>query len=104
MRVTQMCYPLSMEVSMEEKDVTEKTVTADDINHEKEFKTRSKKIKDEFHEKECKVLRYDKYAKTLDIMFDNYGIRIKNMETFDGVYITIRYKGEIGKPNFKILL
>ena len=37
-------------------------------------------------------------------MFDKYGIRIKNVEAFCGTYITVKYKGEIGKPNFKVLL
>ncbi len=37
-------------------------------------------------------------------MFDNYGIRLKNVENIAGDIITIKYKSEIGKPGFKIEL
>ncbi|MCR2050666.1 hypothetical protein NSB25_25875 [Acetatifactor muris] len=89
---------------MEEKNITVKTVTTQDESCEKEIKSRPKKQKDEFCEKECKVLHYNKHTKTLDIMFDQCGIRIKNVEAFNGTHTTVKYKGEIGKTNFKVFL
>lgn len=89
---------------MEEKNVTVKTIISQDESCEKEIKSHAKKPKDELCEKECKVLHYNKHTKTLDIMFDQCGIRIKNVEAFNGTYIIVKYKGEIGKPNFKVFL
>ncbi len=60
--------------------------------------------KNEFKEKECYVISYNKIFKTLDIMFDNYGIRLKNIESFAGNTVNIKYKGELGKPDFEIKL
>jgi hypothetical protein len=37
-------------------------------------------------------------------MFDNYGIRLKNIETFTENTINIKYKGELGRPDFEIKL
>lgn len=54
-----------------------------------------------FKSKECKVIAYNKRTDILDINFDGYGIRIKNVKGFSGDVITIKYKGEIGKPNFE---
>lgn len=67
-------------------------------------KSRSRKSKNEFKEKECEVIHYDKIHKTLDIKFDGYGIRIKNIETFNGDTVIVKYKSEIGKPSFEIKL
>ena len=60
--------------------------------------------KDEFKTKECPVISYNKHSNTLDIMFDKYGIRIKNVKDFIGNIVNVKYKGEIGKPNFEIAL
>ena len=82
----------------------EKTVAAEDTSFDQEYKVRTKKQKDTFHEKQCKVIHYNKRNKTLDIMFDRYGIRIKNVKEFEGACVTVKYKGEIGKPNFEVFL
>lgn len=58
----------------------------------------------EFKEKECKVLFYNKRTKTLDVLFDNYGIRLKDVKCFTGDTVTVKYYGEIGQPNFKYKL
>lgn len=50
---------------------------------------------------ECKVISYNKFNNTLDVVFGKYGIRIKDVKSFDGNVVNIKYKGEIGKPNFE---
>ena len=58
-------------------------------------------LKNGFKEKRCNVIDYDRKAKTLDVKFNGYGIRIKDVEEFDGDFAIIKFKGEIGKPNFQ---
>ena len=73
--------------------------------YEEEVKP-TKKTAAERHKKEhykterCKVLLYNKRTKVLDINFMGYGIRIPHAEHIDSDYVTIKYRGEIGKPNF----
>lgn len=50
--------------------------------------------------KRCKVISYNKVKKTLDIDFDGYGIRIRNVQDFEGDIVEIKYKSDIGKSNF----
>lgn len=79
-------------------------ILTEDINKEKNTKLRSRKSKDEFKEKECEIINYNKYTKTLDIRFNDYGIRLKDVNAFlnnNGI-VTVKYKGEIGKPNFTV--
>ena len=57
-----------------------------------------------FKEKICNVISYDKHKKLLDVKFDKYGIRIKDVGDFDGDTVTIKYKGEIGKSDFEYKL
>jgi len=73
-----------------------------DENTKKKLKSNLRK--DEFKTKECPVISYNKHSNTLDIMFDKYGIRIKNVKDFSGHIVNVKYKGEIGKPNFEIAL
>ncbi len=88
----------------------ETEVKADEILSEAEKDESTKKKlktnlrKDEFKTKECPVISYNKHSNTLDIMFDKYGIRIKNVKDFIGNIVNVKYKGEIGKPNFEIAL
>jgi hypothetical protein len=88
----------------------ENEVKADEILSEAEKDENTKKKlksnlrKDEFKTKECPVISYNKHSNTLDIMFDKYGIRIKNVKDFIGNIVNVKYKGEIGKPNFEIAL
>lgn len=89
---------------MEERNLIEENISTADIDMDKEIipKARSKKYRDDFHKKECKVIRYNKAKKTLDVYFDTYGIRLKDVENFPGDSVIVKYKGEIGKPNFKV--
>lgn len=65
---------------------------------------KNKYDRNEYKEKDCDVIGYNKYNQTLDVNFDGYGIRIKNVENFDGDKATVKYKGEIGKPDFEYKL
>lgn len=74
------------------------------ILSEKPLKSHSRKQKEEFNEKVCEIICYNQHQKTLDIKFDEYGIRIKNVESFNktGTTIKIKYKGTIGTPGFMV--
>lgn len=61
---------------------------------------RKPKRNNNFKTKICKVISYNKAFKTLDILFEQYGIRIYNVFDFQGDTVEIKYKGTIGKPNF----
>ena len=63
-----------------------------------------KKNRIEYKEKECKVINYNKITNSLDISFDGYGIRFNNVKDFVGDTVIVKYKGEIGKPNFEYKL
>ena len=51
---------------------------------------------------ECKILRYNQDENTLDVLFDNYGLRFNNViKDYSGEeFAAIKYKGTIGKANF----
>lgn len=86
-----------------EKSIADKTASIENINKSKSARPYSRKSKDVFKEKECKVINYNKSTKTLDIEFDRYGIRIKNIDSFDGTeMVIVKYKSEIGKPDFMV--
>lgn len=74
------------------------------IVQEKLPKIQPKKSRNDFKTKECNVIAYNKITNTLDINFDGYGIRIKDVADFTGDTVTIKYKGEIGKSNFEYKL
>lgn len=79
------------------------------VNDEQSELSYQKKPKNNFKntgykDKVCKVMKYDKYNKILDIMFDCYGIRILNVENFSGDSVTVKYKNEIGNPDFEYKL
>ena len=57
-----------------------------------------------FKTKVCKVIAYNKRTNTLDVKFDGYGIRIKDVKDFSGNTVELKYKGEIGKSNFEYKL
>ena len=50
------------------------------------------------------MIAYNKRTHTLDVKFEGYGIRIKDVKDFSGDTVVIKYKGEIGKPNFEYKL
>lgn len=53
-----------------------------------------------FKTQRCKILHYDKGTGELDIDFLGFGIRLYGISTEEKDYINIRYRGEIGKPDF----
>lgn len=53
---------------------------------------------------ECRVINYDSKLKILDIDFKGYGMRLHNVDNFTGDIATIKYKSDIGKPDFKYFL
>lgn len=61
---------------------------------------RKPKRNNSFKTKKCRIISYNETTKTLDILFDQYGIRIHDVSVFYGDTIEIKYKGTIGKPNF----
>ena len=82
---------------MEEKMILNESVTEDnkegtskEVILENLPKVQPRK-KNSFKEKECKVIAYDKYAKTLDVKFDKYGIRFKDVENFSGNIAIVKY-------------
>jgi len=99
---------------MEEKDVIlEEVVTPMEETEKKDevfvAETLPKKPKNNFKNngfktKECKVIAYNKRTNTLDVKFDGYGIRIKDVKDFSGDTVEVKYKGEIGKSNFEYKL
>lgn len=79
---------------MEEKEFMEEV-----ISDTKDILPKKPK-KNIFKTKKCKVISYNKATKNLDIDFDGYGIRIHNIQDFEGDFVEIKYKGNIGKENF----
>ena len=94
---------------MEEKDmILSEVVTPMEETEKKEEVLIPKKpknnFKNEYKTKLCKVISYNEKNKTLDIKFDKYGMRIKNVKEFTGSVVELKYKGYIGKPNFEYKL
>lgn len=99
---------------MEEKDlILEEVVTPMEETETKEevivTETLPKKPKNNFKNngfktKVCKVIAYNKRTNTLDVKFDGYGIRIKDVKDFSCNTVELKYKGEIGKSNFEYKL
>ena len=96
---------------MEEKDIIlNEVVTPMEETEKKEEVLLPKKPKNNFRNneykiKKCEVISYNERTKTLDVRFDKFGVRIKNVESFNnGNIVEIKYKGEIGKPNFEYRL
>lgn len=78
-------------------DVKDELETTEELSEKKSLTTSlSKKYKEE----NCKVIRYNPKEKTLDVNFKGYGIRICNIESFEGETVIVKYKGEIGKKDF----
>lgn len=68
-------------------------------NDKKEYK-----IRDNFKTKACKVINYDEKFKTLDVVFDGFGLRFNNVKSFTGDTAEVQYKGTIGKSDFEYSL
>ena len=70
---------------MEEKLILEESTHMEEkINEELPKVQPRKKNKNDYKEKECEVISYNSRNNTLDVRFDRYGIRIKNVKFFDG--------------------
>lgn len=79
----------------DEKVILEETI------EEKPLPKKPRNNRNGFKTKECKVISYDNRTKNLDVDFDGYGIRIRNVENFEGSTAIVKYKGTIGKSNFE---
>ncbi|KAI4445122.1 hypothetical protein C823_007629 [Eubacterium plexicaudatum ASF492] len=84
-------------------DNDDSSVLINDSNTSKKNKILSNK---NYKSQNCKVISYNKNNKTLDVQFNGYGIRIKNVLNFDNTIteVSILYKSEIGKPDFEYKL
>lgn len=54
--------------------------------------------------KECKVVSYNKKTLELIISFNGTNIKFTGVKNINGDTISVKYKGEIGKPNFECKL
>lgn len=54
--------------------------------------------------KKCKVIEYVKKTRTLRLLFDNYGIEIKDVDEPTTDTVDVKYVGKIGSPNFTFTL
>lgn len=88
---------------MEDLNITNEPVDAITDSNDKP-KAQVKK-KNTYKEKECQVLRFNKKDKTIDIMFDKYGVKLQtSMDGYNNETITVKYKGKIGTKDFEIKL
>lgn len=92
---------------MEENTILDESVNV--VNEAEDTRDESPKIqprknKNQFKEKTCNVIRYDKSRGILDVSFDGYGIRFHDIKDFSAKTAVVKYKGEIGKPNFEYKL
>lgn len=60
--------------------------------------------KNGFKEKVCRVIPCHNNQPYVDINFDNYGIRLISPNPVNGDTVTVKYKGEIGQPDFEVRL
>lgn len=89
---------------MDDKEIVLKSNENNSEEPESLSSKKSKNLYKSFKDKECHVIKYNKCNKTLDVLFDRYGIRLFNVENFSGDTVIIKYKGEIGKPDFEYKL
>lgn len=99
---------------MEEKIILDESVNVEEIVEEAHEEAISEEIqelpkiqprkKNDWKEKECRVVGYNMRRKALDVLFDEYGIRIKDADPVNSDFVVLKYKGEIGKPNFEYKL
>lgn len=91
---------LNESVIKEEVDSEIDVVIVKEQTSEEPINIQPRKNKKSFKEKECKVIAYNKRTNTLDVNFDGYGIRIKDVKNFSGDTVIVKYKSEIGKSDF----
>ena len=68
------------------------------------IETTTKTVTEKNKTEKCKVLSYNKKTKELDIDFKGYGIRLYNVDEINNNFVSVKYYGEIGKPNFSCRL
>lgn len=86
---------------IENKDMISET---EQTSAENKTKPQTRETKSKYKEKKCTVISYNHIKKTLDIRFEQFGIRLNNVEDFSGDTVQVKYKGEIGKPDFECRL
>lgn len=59
---------------------------------------------EKFKTEKCKVLSYNKNTQELDVNFLGCGIRLFNIDRDIGDVVSVKYRGEIGTPNFEYRL
>ena len=69
-----------------------------------EIETTTRNVNEKYKTEKCKVLSYNKKTKELDIDFKGYGIRINNVDEVNSDFVSVKYRGEIGKSNFSCRL
>ena len=69
-----------------------------------EIETTTRNVNEKYKTEKCKVLSYNKKTKELDIDFKGYGIRFNNVDDVNSDFVSVKYRGEIGKPNFSCKL
>lgn len=89
---------ITLDESMVTEDVKEET--REEVIQEELPKIQPRKNRNDFKEKECRVIAYSKKNNILDVDFGGYGIRLNDVKDFEGNVAVVKYKGEIGKPNF----
>lgn len=59
---------------------------------------------EKYKTEKCRVLRYNKRTKELDVDFMGYGIRLYNIDKEIQDIVNVKYRGEIGASNFQYRL
>ena len=83
------------------RKVNENIVVTENVE---EIETTTKIATEKYKTEKCKVLSYNKKTKELDIDFKGYGIRFNNVDEVNSDSVSVKYRGEIGKPNFSCRL
>lgn len=76
----------------------------DNIMTEKIVENDKNQKKNNYKIKTCKVIKYDKKTKTLDVLFENCGLRFKGINSFNGDTVEVKYKGTCGKSDFEYFI
>lgn len=71
-----------------------------ELNETKPENIAASKSTEKYKTYKCKVLHYDKKTKILDLDFKGYGIRLSGINNANSDFYLLKYRGEIGKPDF----
>lgn len=77
-------------------------MVAENISSETSGNIKTSVIK--YKTEKCKVLSYNEKTKELDIEFQGYGIRLNDIDSINEDSVLIKYRGEIGEPDFSYKL